>query len=128
MVCLVCFCKKKHMRSISAFVKSVIEDQVFSDLSNPEWDWLPKAICSSCDVLVRLLKKTPARLFEIADFSSLTPPETLPSTRSQTAQQSSCVCSVCTVGKLNGGEFNSFRVLMAKAVGRPFNLEPVFIQ
>ena len=125
MVCLMCFRKNKNIRGISTIVKSVIEERLFSDIAHPKWEWLPKVICDGCSKLVRLLNQTPARLFEITDYSSLTPPETQPNTRSRTDQQQTCICTVCMVGRLNGGEYNSYRVLMSKAVGRPCDMEPV---
>ena len=142
-VCLVCFRKNKNMRNISPAVASAIQEFAFSDISEPQWSWLPTAICASCHCQLRLLKSNPPRPFEIVDFPSLTPPQSLrlleasPSmstTRRAAAAvetamgeelERRCNCSVCTVGRLNGGEYNTFKVLMAKPRGRPSYLEQV---
>ena len=106
-ICALCFLKPKTLRNISASISSLIVKSIFPYFE--DMPWLPTHICGGCYMELNRLKKDPCHLVKHIDYISLTPPTSV-STRSMT----SCLCSVCHVGRLSGGDYMAYKVKVSR--------------
>lgn len=91
--------------------------------NSEEWSWLPTVICGGCCLELVKVTKNPQNTFKMIDYTTLSPPRPQHSmqTRSSDLETSDqqCVCSVCLVGRMHGGEYNHHKVIVSEPPGRP---------
>lgn len=135
-VCFLCFRKPKHLRNITPRLESMLESVMTIPFTSKEWSWLPTKICGGCCSELERVKRNPKHPLKMIDFLSLTHPQTQHSmdTRSrlqsqETTKAPQCLCSLCCIGRLNGGAYNHYKVTVSDPPGRP-NIEekPVALQ
>ena len=126
-VCLLCFRKPKTLRNISPMVDSLLKTVIPLLCNTEEWTWLPTKICGGCFFELHKVKKDPRHAVKHIDYESLVPPQVKHSmqtrSRLQEEEESSalecCCCSVCSVGRLAGGEYLRHKAAVYDPPGRP---------
>ena len=119
-VCILCFRKPSHLRNITPRLKLMISKVLPIPWSTDDkWAWLPTKICGGCCIQLDRTINNPRHILSTIDHSSLTPPQSqhIMETRSRLIVE--CVCSVCTVGRMNGGKYNHHKVTVSEPIGRP---------
>ena len=124
-VCLVCFKKPKTLRNITPRVESLVKTSIPLLSNNDEWSWLPTVICGGCYKDLEDVRKDPSCTVKHIDYESLDHPQMQHDmvTRSRLQESSplplQCCCSVCSVGRLKGGQYLRHKVTVSEPPGRP---------
>lgn len=121
-VCFVCFLKPKTLRNITPRLESMLNNATSISYSSEEWSWLPTVICGGCCLALDKVSKNPKHTFKMIDYFSLIPPKPKHSMETRSSENETsvqCGCSVCSVGRFQGGQYNHHRVNVSEPPGRP---------
>ena len=95
----------------------------WSSADDNKWAWLPTKICGGCCIQLDRTIKNPRHILSTIDHSSLTPPKSQHSMETRSRLIVVCECSVCTVGRMNGGKYNQHKVTVSEPLGRPSTVD-----
>ena len=114
----------------------MLENVMSIPFTSKDWSWLPTKIYGGCCSELERVKMNPKHSLKMIDYLSLDVPLTQHSmdTRARLLAQDTstapqCFCSVCSVGRLNGGDYNHHKVTVSDPPGRPsLNEKPISLQ
>ena len=124
-VCILCFRKPSHLRNITPRLEEMLSKVMSVPWSSTDdkWAWLPTKICGGCCIQLDRTIKNPRHILSTIDHSSLTPPQSQHSMETRSRLIVVCECSVCTVGRMNGGKYNQHKVTVSEPLGRPSTVD-----